>query len=121
MKPISPSARVKTSAIPQLEQLGYSVWKEESNERTYTICLNKKLEKVYPTCQTNEKLYINLYGYIFDHLNNPGLTWEIQIRGETVSNDWVDIKFYSILDKDLINNLPDLEDRLIRMWKQANI
>jgi hypothetical protein len=106
----------RQSSVSFLESLG---WKQCPSDKDYAIALYKRFEDVEPGCQCNDngiQLYIEL-SYLKDL---EYLAWTIELTAESLSEDWVEFKFYSLSIDELEPKLIPLSDKLIKAWKSIN-
>ncbi len=84
----------------------YTFWKR-SNSGVYCNCNDKPVsfEITY---------FDNRFLFEYRSLCNIG------IIAETNSGNWIDFKFYSIDEQDLLDKLPEFEYKLQRAWESVN-
>lgn len=107
----------RTASVNHLTSIG---WKTFPSDKDYAITLYKKFD-VEPSCYTNQngiQLCVELY--YLQGLEPPCSSWSINLKAESVSEDWVDFSFYSLSIDDLESKLDPLSQKLILAWQSVN-
>lgn len=83
-------------------------------------CFQRRLIDQDNVCITNGRLSINVFleelKFNNDEARPPSITAQMEIVGEVMGNSWVKLSFYGLSMKQLIENINDLEQRLINSW-----
>lgn len=106
---------------------GYKQWKVDTEHLSNggwitTEMYQKRLDTLdkfsdAPLCFCNDKLLINV-DYCKYHINNvTSSSYSISIVHSDSNDLWCDLKIYSVSEQDMKEQLVELEERLVSMWK----
>lgn len=100
----------------KIEEKGYKLYPQ--NKEGYWTVHNLYQKRVDhdKVCETNEKLFINIYEYKASE-NGP-MTYEMGIKAES-NGLWWDLKVYGVSEERLETEFNTLEQKLIELWEIA--
>jgi len=104
-----------------LLQTGYRMWKEKVDSIGVVQNYQKRVDSQYPNaplCSSNEKLFINITYYSY-HLPDGGMSegFEVYLAHGIESDIWCNLKIYSVSEQQIVDDLYQLEGKLIKMWE----
>ena len=109
-----------------LTDAGYKCWKTETHTSGQTQHWQARIDtrddfcNSYPLCQCNDKLFINVRLDDFEANGSMFHSASISLTHENKEGLWCDLTIYSLTQDELADNLPSLEQKLLRLWKIFN-
>lgn len=94
----------------------YKEWPVSSWEGSYTKSHWQARLDFLPLCHHNDKSFINVYLYEYDYDHRSA---SVEIIGASDDDVWFNLKAYSLSWDELVDNLGNIEKRLILAWKGA--
>lgn len=106
-----------------LESHQYKMWKEDFDIGLTTYYFQKRIDTLHKyvdiaLCETNDKVFINIEYYDFNHGNYKNKSCQIYLVHKNKNGDWCDLKIYSIPVDKMKENLQSYEDKIVNLWKE---
>jgi hypothetical protein len=109
--------------IEYIESSGYKKTKNyhDSVDRLlFCKVLWKDDELVKHVCKLNEHLQLCLYYHEYSLYGKDYTSFELEVVHETVDSVWIDFKYYTLTEEDILTNLRMYETKLIKAWNSVN-
>jgi hypothetical protein len=105
------------TATEYLESQGWNQYEDNFYPEYIYFCRQSAVE---PSCFLNQKgLQITVSICILDFPDNTYCAWTIGIKAMTVTENWVDFKFYGLDLGELESKLEPLSQSLILAWQSV--
>ena len=109
-----------------LTDAGYKCWNTNKDQYGTTaewqsrVDIRDGFDESIPLCQCNDKLVINVRLDNFEANGSMFHSASISLTHENKEGLWCDLTIYSLTQDELVDKLPSLEQKLLRLWKIFN-
>lgn len=109
--------------MQKLIDAGYAVWKEQENSFFNKKFYQKTVRRDdIPLCKCNDALFLNVEEFtdFYELSASEGRTFGIFLTHQNNQGEWCNLKIYGLSEEEIENNLDNLEEKLLNMWKVFN-
>ena len=109
-----------------LTDAGYKCWNTDKDQHGTIQYWQARIDtrddfcNSYPLCQCKDNLLINVRLDDFEANGSMFHSASISLTNENKEGLWCDLTICSLTQDELADNLPSLEQKLLRLWKEFN-